>query len=159
MIRGHERLAIPIELQESIRSMSTAECFSSAAKLLLVVGLAGCSGKGLVPVDGVVTLDGKPLADATVTLLRSEGPVNERVFFGETDATGRYTILSADRDSTGAPPGEFKLTISSVKMPANINETTKLPPERVPPRWRNGSQTFTVPEGGTTEANFVMTSR
>jgi hypothetical protein len=40
-----------------------------------------------------------------------------------------------------------------------MNELTKLPPERVPTKWRDGSEMFEVPAGGTTDANFLITSK
>ena len=125
--------------------------------VLIAATLAGCSGADLVPVEGVVTLDGQPLVGGTVTLQRPDGPPEGRFFVGETDAQGRFVMKSAKGNATGAMPGEYYMTITSVKLPPNANELTPIPKERVPAKFR--SQTFAVPAGGTTEANFVMTSR
>ncbi|HMO86136.1 MAG TPA: hypothetical protein PKC18_14570 [Lacipirellulaceae bacterium] len=38
-------------------------------------------------------------------------------------------------------------------------EGEKLLPERVPPMYRSGTVEFSVPEGGTDQANFDLTSR
>jgi hypothetical protein len=110
-------------------------------------------------VEGVVTLDGKPLTGAIILLQRADGPIEARAFAGETDTSGHYAIKSANSDAVGALPGEYSIRISSVKVPADANELTPLPKERVPAKWLSGRETLTVPEGGTTEANFAMTSR
>jgi hypothetical protein len=81
------------------------------AALLLV---AGC-GDGKIaryPVVGVVTVDGKPAADATVVFCPVSGSpelMKERPF-SQTDSNGRYelrTLMPGD----GAPMGEYKVTI------------------------------------------------
>jgi hypothetical protein len=127
--------------------------------LALSATWAGCGGAGLVPVEGTVTLDGQPLATATVRLTRNEGPINERMFMGETDAAGHFRIATVDGSSEGAPAGDYRVSISTVKMPPGADEMTKLPPERVPQRWRSGAEAFQVPPEGTTEADFAMKSR
>jgi hypothetical protein len=125
---------------------------------LLAAGIAGCGG-GTVPVEGRVTLDGQPLANATVVLspVRGTGP---GPFTGKTDADGRFKL--EDTDNQGGPvPGEYVLMIATVISPPNADEMTPPPTQKevVPAEWRNGSQRYTVPEGGTTEANFAMKSR
>ncbi len=40
--------------------------------------LIGCGGTTLAPVEGVVTLNGKPLPKAAVTLQRSTGEASQR---------------------------------------------------------------------------------
>jgi hypothetical protein len=117
----------------------------------------GC-GQGLVPVEGTVLLDGRPLAGATLTIQRDAPSPEERSFRAETDEAGHYQLRTADGRSTGALSGEYRVYITSVKPPAAMNEFTKLPPDRVPPQWRDGSQSFTVPDGGASEANFTLSS-
>jgi len=126
--------------------------------MIMAASWTGC-GAGLVPVEGVVTLDGKPLAAATVTLQRPDGPTSERSYLGETDTEGRYQLKSAHGGSAGARVGNYHVFITSVKIPPDVNELTKLPPDRVPLKWRDGSQMFEVPSSGTSEANFSITSR
>lgn len=118
----------------------------------------GC-GSGRVPVEGIVTIDGKPLVGATVSLQRKDGEPAERSYIAETDGEGKFQLKTADGSAQGAPPGSYHVFIRSVKPPAEMNEMTKLPPERVPAKWRDGSETFQVPDGGTTKANFLITSR
>ncbi|WP_254053624.1 carboxypeptidase-like regulatory domain-containing protein [Singulisphaera sp. GP187] len=60
----------------------------------------------LVPVSGVVTLNGEPLAGAVVTFL----PPQWSPGIGETDAKGEYSLSSSGRP--GLAPGEYKVAIS-----------------------------------------------
>jgi hypothetical protein len=125
---------------------------------VVAAGNIGCGG-GTVPVEGRVTLDEKPLANATVVLspVRGTGP---GPFTGRTDADGRFKL--EDSDNQGGPvPGEYMLMIATVMSAPDADEMTRPPTQKevVPPEWRNGSQRFTVPEGGTSEANFAMKSR
>lgn len=108
---------------------------------------------------GIVTLDGKPLVGATVALQRTDGEPTERNYMAETDGEGKFQLKTADGSAEGAPPGSYHVFVRSVKLPAEMNELTKLPPERVPAKWRDGSEVFEVPSGGTTEANFLITSK
>ena len=58
---------------------------------ILLAGIAGC-GPGLVPVEGTITLDGKPLAGATIGMELVGGAKDFRLFSGETDASWTYAI-------------------------------------------------------------------
>jgi 5-hydroxyisourate hydrolase-like protein (transthyretin family) len=72
------------------------------------------------PVDGPVTLDGKPVAGATVTFYRLE-PDTEKyasVCDGRTDEQGRYKITTYSRFD-GAPVGKYTLTVVKVERPAD----------------------------------------
>ncbi|WP_406698260.1 carboxypeptidase-like regulatory domain-containing protein [Singulisphaera sp. Ch08] len=80
--------------------------------------VSGCTGSdveettdgpdfsNLVPVRGVVTLNGEPLVGAVVTFL----PPQWSPGVGETDAKGEYTLSSSGRP--GISPGEYKVAIS-----------------------------------------------
>ena len=125
----------------------------------VIASLAGCGSAGFVPVEGVVTLDGRPLVGATVALERTEGPPEKRLFAGETDAEGRYVIRPFEKSGIGAPPGEYRVMITSVKASPGADEMTVFPKEPVPEEYRNGSRTITVPEDGTKEADFAIQSR
>lgn len=61
----------------------------------------------LVPVEGRVTVDGKPLEMAVVTFLPEEGGGS---CIGETDADGRYTLETFGRK--GAMIGPAKVAVS-----------------------------------------------
>src|SRR2546423_1205426 len=69
--------------------------------LTCFVALAGC-GRQFVPVEGTVTLDGKPLAGATVAFV-PEGPGQPASGFTDNEGVFRAgTLAKAD----GAAPGK-----------------------------------------------------
>jgi len=104
-----------------------------------VMIVAGCGGRAsvpdLVPVHGVVTLDGLPLADAMVEFRPELG----RSSSGRTDANGKYQ-LRYTADIAGALPGRHTVMIMSApegdedptdrlkdpRIPAKYNSKTKL---------------------------------
>jgi hypothetical protein len=80
----------------------------------------GCSSSGIndqgadsfrfprvVPVTGVVTIDGKPLSRAVVTFVPDHGGPG----VGETDSEGKFRLKSYGSQD-GVPPGEYKVAVS-----------------------------------------------
>jgi hypothetical protein len=126
---------------------------------LTVASVAGCGGPKLVPVEGTVALDGKPLAGATIALELVGGEKGFRLFSGETDSSGRYVIKPFETRRVGALPGEYHVIIKSVKFPPDANEMTVLPKDPVPVEFQNGSKMLTVPEDGIENADFKMSTR
>lgn len=127
--------------------------------IVAAIGAGGCGNSDLVPVEGTITLNGKPLSGATIGMELVGGAKDFRLFSAETDASGRYVMKPFERRGEGALPGEYHVMITSVKAPPGANEMTVLPPELVPPAYRNGSQTLSVPPAGNTAANFEITTR
>jgi hypothetical protein len=80
------------------------------ALALLVVTLAGCGGVKPVPVDAVVTLDGKPLPGATVLFVPNEGS-RGRPAHGLTDADGSLQLTTFE-DYDGVLPGEYRVVVT-----------------------------------------------
>ena len=78
---------------------------------------------------------------------------------GETDDQGHYSLKPVIDDQPGIVPGRYRVVITTAVAEPSADENTPLPPERVPLNWRDGLLGFEVPEGGTTEANFDMTSK
>jgi hypothetical protein len=76
--------------------------------LTLLAG-AGC-GQGLVPVQGVVTVDGLPVVKAMVRFIPAEG--SPRLAFGVTDNNGHFRLTTYE-GSDGVLPGVYKVVISS----------------------------------------------
>lgn len=74
--------------------------------------LAGGCGKSMSPVSGLVTLDGKPLANARVILTPVDG--KGRPAQGVTDDSGRFSITSI-KPNDGALKGEYKVTFSLIE--------------------------------------------
>ena len=124
---------------------------------LVLIGVVGCGGPSLVPVEGVVTPDGKPLAGATIAMELVGGEKDLRLFASETDASGKYALKPFESSRVGALPGEYHLTIKSVKTPQD--EMAVAPKDPVPLEFRDGTKTLTVPDGGITNADFSISTR
>jgi hypothetical protein len=77
--------------------------------IVLVALLAAASGCGHAapPVKGVVTLDGKPVAGATVSLY-AEGS-EQPAALGASGSDGAFTAVAPD--GKGPPPGTYKVTV------------------------------------------------
>jgi hypothetical protein len=89
------------------RRQSTALCCCLLAALLAT----GCNGSGLnlAPVEGIVTLDGQPVADAGVLFVPSD-PKQGPPAMGVTDATGAFSLRTVNDD--GAVVGDYRVSIS-----------------------------------------------
>ena len=74
--------------------------------------VSGCnSGTGLpatVPAEGVVTLDGVRVADATITFIADVGTYNASAV---TDKEGKFA-MKAFEEKKGAVPGSYKIGIN-----------------------------------------------
>ena len=130
--------------------------------LLLAVG-CGQSEFNLVPVSGVVTLDGEPLPEARVAFepLHTSGGDPLAIgpgSYGETDATGRYALVSID-DDPGAVVGTHRVRISTYLAEFDPSRTKQnvLSAEKTPAHYRGQSALqFQVPAGGTEAADFTL---
>jgi hypothetical protein len=85
-----------------------------------LVCLAGCGEEanipeGMAPVTGTVTLDGKPLAGATVSFI-PDGVTKGAGSYGVTSADGKYE-LQGTQGGTGAAAGYYRVIISKLVMP------------------------------------------
>lgn len=79
--------------------------------LLFLWAVSGCGGKlpGLVPAEGELFYNGRPLAWATVTLIDG-GDSPGRPAIGFTDERGRFTLLTLGEN--GAFPGTYTARIT-----------------------------------------------
>jgi hypothetical protein len=75
------------------------------------IGLAGC-GSGLVPAEGIVLLDGRPVAGATITFMpQGEGrPASAR-----SGADGRFAA-SLPGAAPGLPAGDYRVVVMLLKQ-------------------------------------------
>lgn len=121
--------------------------------VIVLLATAGCGGaSGPVPVRGTVTLDGQPLANATVQFLA--GSPDARDAMGTTDADGAFS-LSTFKPGDGALPGKYKVVIQPPagavggSAAASIEEAQKAatrsksraPAVTLPPRYTRPDQT------------------
>lgn len=160
--------------------MSRAAVAGVAAVCLALAGCGG--GPKYVSVSGTVKVDGKPYKNAVVSFqpMASKG-VDDAGAVGSsalTDENGRFTLLTND-GKPGAAPGRHKVRIQtkrddptafvdpSVGSPDDPDpdfgnkkkkQNTKVDP--IPTDWYadTGGKEYTVPAGGTDQANFDIES-
>jgi hypothetical protein len=92
--------------------------------------IAGCSNtnlSGLVPVSGMVTLDGQPLEEAMLNFQPKEVKVeNPRAGVARSDAAGKFRVMTL-QPNDGVYPGEYKVIVSkSVEVPLTPQEEEKI---------------------------------
>ncbi|MCC7421637.1 MAG: carboxypeptidase regulatory-like domain-containing protein [Planctomycetaceae bacterium] len=133
--------------------------------LSFVLLLSGCGGAPVgtkplpktVPVTGIVTMNDKPLSSATVTFF-PQNTAGGIECYGITDDDGKFKLTQI-RGAEGAPPGDYKVTISRfvkkdgtpIKMdgsvaPANVDAVETMPPQYNSPT--DTILTVKVAEGG-----------
>jgi len=123
---------------------------------------AGCGAKpayDLAPVSGIVTLDGQPVPGASVGFqpqgkVTNPGPGS----VAKCDTSGRYELKTI-RNEPGAVIGPHAVRIHS---PKTISAGDSGPPQRelFPIRYNLQTElTFTVPEDGTSTADFKLTTK
>jgi hypothetical protein len=137
----------------------------SALTLALILWAAGCGAKNKpVPVNGSVTLDGRPIEGAMVTFAPDGGGGREATAI--TDKEGAFQ-LTTFKPNDGALPGSYKVTVDykegAVAPPAGgqkeafagyekAQKQKQKPPKYViPERYSNPAKTqlkFTVPHDG-----------
>lgn len=118
----------------------------------------GCStGTDLARVEGTVTMDGKPLANATVVFTNGQTRPSGAI----TDLTGTYELNFSDREK-GAVPGKNIVRITTAQGPSETvdGEPIAAKKETVPMKY-NALTTleFNVEPGKTNVADFALESK
>ena len=80
--------------------------------LVVSVGCSGATGPKTEPVSGAVTLDGQPLAGATVVFSPSGG--EGKAASGVTDASGNYKLTTTNAGD-GAVLGSYQVAITKTE--------------------------------------------
>jgi hypothetical protein len=109
---------------------------------------AGCGSPDFGAVDGRVTLDGQPLAGATVEFQPDGGSPA----YGVTDDDGRYT-LRWSVDQGGAPVGPVRVRITS------FQESQPNVKERVPARYNKKTDLVREVKPGGQTLDFELESK
>lgn len=84
----------------------------------------GCgSGDGITrlpvhPVEGAITRDGKPLANAFVALHPKTSDARAITARGQTDSNGKFQVTTYDSND-GAPEGEYAVTVQYYELLQN----------------------------------------
>ena len=126
------------------------------ACLLLVITGCGASGPEIASVEGKVTMDGQPLANAAVVFV----PENGRPAGARTNAQGEYELTFTE-GRRGAMPGNHKVRITTLSDPGidDDGQLTKGSPETVPLQFNGATTlTFEVVASKANVANFDITS-
>jgi hypothetical protein len=137
-------------------------------RLLVLFALPWALGCGssyqMAPVSGKVTLNGQPLANATVAFNPVPKPQSKTSDAGphsvsKTNEKGEFTLQTTTGEN-GALVGEHTVAISSIIE----DQGDGRPPrggwplkDKIPARYNSKSElTFAVPSGGSTQANFDL---
>jgi hypothetical protein len=141
-----------------------AECFLPVVVAVLFAAVGCSEGRfEIVPVSGVVTIDGEPIAEAYVNFqpqATGEDGLAGVGSFGRTDANGRYELMTIKREP-GAVVAPHQVRIQSRLSKDSEDGTRKIlvRKEMLPPKYHSRTElTFEVPPGGTDQANFDLTT-
>jgi hypothetical protein len=136
---------------------------SRVAIIALTAACLGCGSRSsVVPVSGIVTLDGKPLGNAYVAFQpvvntgeKPAGPGS----YGNTDSNGAYSLKLMDNDEPGAVIGNHRVEIN-LKVESDDRDPKSRPPAKtLPQRYNRQSELqFKVEPGGSKAANFDLKS-
>ena len=105
-------------------------CVNARLIVCVVIAIAGC-GSNRVPVEGAITLDGKPLGGVHVMFFPMQaGGTNATLYRAVSDDQGHFALESPADGGAGVMPGVYRVTLSTAVAGPNDKETTPLPPER-----------------------------
>ena len=115
---------------------------------------ASCGTPPLQEVTGRITLDGKPLADATVTYISDDE--RREFFLARTDAEGRYR-LQPDGSRSGALAGRYVVRVTTFRQ-ADDRVDPPIPgvAERVPERYNLASELRAEVGPGVNQRSFDL---
>ncbi len=134
---------------------------------MVVVAVAGCSGgaspktmANLVPVQGMVTLDGEPLDHGTVGF----APINEKTgqpAIGHIK-NGKFTMLTTV-SAAGVVMGKYRVRIESMGEPEPLvpGKFPKPPASRIPAKYTDTATSGLVVEidQGMAPVSFELTTK
>jgi hypothetical protein len=120
-----------------------------------LAAVAGCGGPSSL--SGAITLDGAPLAGATITLHPSDPGSGAVMVVGATKADGTFVITPAAGKSIAR--GTYKMTLSKRADPTPAESAAMVVTrETVPEKYSNLTKTeltVTVPTGGDVVLNLT----
>jgi hypothetical protein len=122
--------------------------------ILVAACFAGCGGPDhpdVGRVSGVVTLDGQPLADATVMFQ----PTSGRASIATTDSAGKYSLTYLD-GVPGALLGQHKVIIRT-EIPGEDGQPPQVK-EKLPKRYHDQTELTAEVKPGSNTINFDLTS-
>ena len=131
---------------------------------VVVLIASGCGRSNVAAVSGTVTMDNKPLPNATVVFEPTAAKGNPGPgSIGTTDANGRFTLQLMTKDVKGAVIGKHKVVITAYEGGGEIPSSAPdavFKKALVPTKYNAESiLTFEVPAAGTTQADFALKSK
>lgn len=156
---------------KAFRMIFVKPAIGIAGLALLLSGCGGADGPAIAPAGGIVLLDGKAVAGATVTYQpEGEGGLST----GVTDAEGKFTLQLANKRS-GAIVGNHKVGIMKVEqsggaapVPEEGNVSPAFDESKIKFNWivpqklsdpRISGLTATVTEDGENQKTFDLKSK
>src|SRR5215471_7672057 len=147
-------------------------CLVIGASFFLAVGCQqSAKGPPLVPAEGAVTLDGKPLAGANVMLVPRGETRGDKAFYAKTDVAGKFLAASADGKQKGAAVGNYQVVVNKLVKPDGSDfvpdpnsgpEDTGGFRELLPSAYSDSAKsilTADVPDGGTKSLELKLNSK
>ena len=142
--------------------MTPRDCLVSLV-LALLPAVCGCASYKTAPVSGRITLDGQPLANATVTFVPEAGAASQDPMpssVGLTGEDGRYSLVLNDGGKpTGAVAGKHKVLIF-LGAQAAANDVEPTFHKQLPAKYNRKSELeCEVPARGRDDADFDLHSQ
>jgi len=137
--------------------MKTFYHISFLLLLPAVLVFSGCGdNRAPAKATGTVSLDGRPVANATVMFSPVSG---ERNSYGFTDGQGRYELRFTGQ-LKGAVVGEHRVDIrtGSSEATSATDETGSGPTETIPAKYNTESELTATLRSGNNTVNFELTS-
>ena len=133
--------------------------------LLLFVFAIGCGGRtyDIVQVSGTVTIDGKPLTNATILTQPVGSQENLRPgpgSFCRLDDEGHFQLEFQHEDEPGAVPGEVwvKLMKNGKELAAD-DDSAQMIRSKIPYEYREGKAKHTIPAEGSDAWDIALETR
>ncbi|MAT69427.1 MAG: hypothetical protein CMJ58_07860 [Planctomycetaceae bacterium] len=131
-------------MHQSFADTRLRQLMRALVAALATVAVAGCGGKGVVPIEPRFSLDGQPLDGASVSFIRSNGEKG-RASFGITDANG-IAKMTTFEPNDGVLPGSYSVVVIKAPDNAMTYEVEEVDPNDVDALMKLSSSQGAVPQ-------------
>jgi len=138
----------------SSRNLVCALAICCMAAPVLLTGCGGGNSVKTVNVEGTVTLDGQPLANADVEFQPGD---NGSPSYGKTDVDGHYELMFT-ADQSGALLGEHQVRITTEGETEDESGNTTTSEEVVPAKYNAETELKATVEKGGGPYDFTLTT-
>jgi hypothetical protein len=148
---------------QSVRELQMQCCLKITTLFVLLLAIGCGPGYDVVQVSGTITLDGKPLNNATILTQpigtkedTTPGPGSGSV----TDEDGHFQLSFQHEEVDGAVPGDAWIKIvENPEKKASSDDSAEVVRSKVPLDYQEGNKVkYTIPEEGTDAMNFELKS-